>query len=248
MLRLARHAGLDHELRANLRTTCDRMGRLSPVGLSEGTFRRVQLHPNIAFYRFLLEICRLVALEVLPEEAPGQYRFRDFLRDEKAMPLLFQRFVRNFYAREQSTYRVSSTRLNWQATSGLKEHVELLPVMETDISLTRPGEHLVVDTKYYREALRSRYGKGRVNSENLYQLFSYLRNIAMAPGAPPNVAGVLLYPAVASELDLEYEMHGHRVRVATVNLGQDWREIHRHLLSRIGVPAVPLPRRTTYGV
>jgi 5-methylcytosine-specific restriction enzyme subunit McrC len=237
LVRLIRHAGLDRELRASLQFTSERLGRLSSVSLNEGTFRRIQLHRNIGFYRFLLEICRLVALQILPEEAPGRYQFRDFLRDEKAMALLFQRFVRNFYAHEQSKYRVSSVRLNWQATVGSPESLELLPVMETDVSLTRDGEHLVIDTKYYREALRSRYGKDRLRSEHLYQLFSYLRNISMAPGAPGTVEGLLLYPAVESELELEYAMHGHRVRVATVNLDREWREIRRQLLSRIGAHA-----------
>jgi 5-methylcytosine-specific restriction enzyme subunit McrC len=140
MLRLARHPGLDSDLRARLHATSDRMGRLCHVDLSEGTFRRVQLHRNIAFYRFLLEVCRLVALQILPEGTPGRHRFRDFLRDEKAMALLFQRCMRQFYAREQSKYRVSSVRLRWQATSGSPESLESLPLMETDISPHRPGK------------------------------------------------------------------------------------------------------------
>jgi 5-methylcytosine-specific restriction enzyme subunit McrC len=241
LARLVHYGGLDKDLRARLRCACDRMGDVSETPrLTEGTFRHVQLHRNNAFYRLLMDVCRLVVLQILPEESPGKFRFRDFLRDEKAMASLFQRFVRNFYAREQSKYRVTSVHMKWQATSGERESMELLPAMETDVSLTRPGEHLVIETKFYQDALRARYEKPRLHSGHLYQLFAYVRNLAMDADAPERVEGVLLYPAVESQLDLEYQMHGHRVRVVTINLDQDWREIRRELLALVERPPAPV--------
>jgi hypothetical protein len=38
---------------------------------------------------------------------------------------------------------------------------------------------------------------------------------------------------VDRELDLRYTVHGHPIRVATVDLARDWTDIHRRLLDLI---------------
>ena len=54
----------------------------------------------------------------------------------------------------------------------------MLPAMRTDIHLKKETEHVIVDTKFYREALQTYHGKSSIHSEHLYQLFSYLKNAA----------------------------------------------------------------------
>ena len=78
------------------------------IYLTTGIFRRVQLHRNNRFYRFLLNVCELIHDSKLPEQRDGVTRFRDFFRDPKRMPFLFQRFVKNFYAKEQRYFKVDS--------------------------------------------------------------------------------------------------------------------------------------------
>ena len=104
-----------------------------------------------------------------------------------------------------------------------------------DISLTRHGEHLVVETKYYQEALESRFGKDRIRSGHLYQLFAYLRNLSAESGGAVRVRGMLLYPAVDNPLDSRFEIHGHEVSIMTVDLDQDWNHIRGRLLSCLGI-------------
>ena len=87
--------------------------------------------------------------------------------------------------------------------------------------------------------LTKRYGKERVRSGHIYQVFAYMRNLASAPDSPARVEGMLLYPAVDNSLDSEYEVHGHRLRVFTVDLDRDWADIHRSLLERIGAGKQP---------
>jgi 5-methylcytosine-specific restriction enzyme subunit McrC len=233
LARLVRCDELDRDLRAEISRVIQRMSEVSEICIAEGSFRRVQLHRNNAFYRLLLEACKLVALRILPEESRGKFRFRDFVRDEQDMWDVFQRFVRNFFDREQTTYKVSADRLEWLATSPFEETLKFLPGMITDVSLKRPGEHIVIETKYYKDAFTRRYEQPKLHSEHLFQIFAYLQNIVAAPAAPQSVQGVLLYPAVGVDLQLEYEIHGCRVRVATVNLDQPWREIRRELLGLI---------------
>lgn len=56
---------------------------------------------------------------------------------------------------------------------------EALPVMETDVSLYNPqtGEKKILDAKYYRETLVSKYGaQSKVRREHLSQIISYVMN------------------------------------------------------------------------
>ena len=53
-----------------------------------------------------------------------------------------------------------------------------IPVMEADVILESPDRRIILDTKFYRDALaRGRgFGTGKLHSNNLYQLLAYLRN------------------------------------------------------------------------
>jgi 5-methylcytosine-specific restriction enzyme subunit McrC len=66
---------------------------------------------------------------------------------------------------------------------------------------------------------------------NLYQLFTYLENLRH--DRETQYEGILLYPTMEQELDLAYEMKGHKVRICTLNLDQDWQGIHRRLLELV---------------
>jgi 5-methylcytosine-specific restriction enzyme subunit McrC len=52
-------------------------------------------------------------------------------------------------------------------------------------------------------------------------------------GTDATAEGILLYPAVESTLRLSYEMHGHTLRICTIDLAQDWHEIRQELLQLI---------------
>ena len=59
----------------------------------------------------------------------------------------------------------------------------LLPRMETDVCLRRDGRAIILDTKFYAEALKAgSYGTPRLSSANLYQIFTYLRQQSCKPG------------------------------------------------------------------
>ena len=93
---------------------------------------------------------------------------------------------------------------------------------------------LVIDTKFYVKTLVANYGKSLLRSEHLYQLFSYLRNFSESKyGAGKEVSGLLLYPTTEQELDLKYGIHGHRIRIYTVNLNQEWEGISNDLLASV---------------
>jgi 5-methylcytosine-specific restriction endonuclease McrBC regulatory subunit McrC len=61
--------------------------------------------------RFLLNICELLHENLIVTDKSGEVFFRDFLRDERKMGALFQKFVMNFFKREQTSYRVTADQL-----------------------------------------------------------------------------------------------------------------------------------------
>jgi 5-methylcytosine-specific restriction enzyme subunit McrC len=55
-----------------------------------------------------------------------------------------------------------------------------------------------------------------------------LKNLQV--GEKRQLEGILLYPTVGKSLDLQYRIQGHSIRVVTVDLDSDWREIHERLI------------------
>ena len=210
-----------------------RLQEVDEIALEKQHFRRIQLHSNNSFYRFLLNICELIHENLFISEEDGTNKFRDFVRDEKKMAALFEAFVRNFYKREQATFRVSREMIVWVATPLNPHSQHYLPKMQTDITLTSQDRKIIIDTKYYTRALQTYYDKDSIHSANLYQLHAYLTNLESLGGINTCCEGILLYPTVQEELDLHYEMKGHQVRVKTINLNQHWEQIHRDLFTVI---------------
>ncbi|MBZ5555191.1 MAG: 5-methylcytosine-specific restriction endonuclease system specificity protein McrC [Acidobacteriia bacterium] len=228
--RLKKTENLDGTLASQLAQLHRRFNDVEEIELTPQTFRQVQLHRNNAFYVFLMDVCELVSTSLLPDETSGSYRFRNFLRDEGKMNRLFERFVSNFYHREQEEFGVKRDIILWDAKSVDKGSFNFLPQMETDISLRSKQRTIIIDTKYYESTLqRSQFGKESVHSENLYQIFSYLKNLEVRPGPDSNAEGLLLYPTTSKSVDLQYEIQGHTLRVCTLNLDQEWRNIRQEL-------------------
>jgi 5-methylcytosine-specific restriction enzyme subunit McrC len=221
----------DEEIRSQLYDVLLWLADVEPIQVSLDCFRRVQLHRNNAFYGFLLNVCELIHQNLLVSELTGETRFRDFLQDEKQMAKLFELFVRNFYRREQSEFSSKSDTIEWDGTAFDDESEAALPKMHTDISLTSPKRKIIIDTKYYREALTSLYSKDIVRPGHLYQIYAYIKNYERRNKADTPTEGVLLYPTVHKEFDLNYELGGHPVRALTLNLNQDWKGIYRDLMA-----------------
>lgn len=233
VFRLIRVPNLNRELRLKLRSLYRELGGITDVPLSRSLFRSVQLHSNNRFYRFLLNICELVLTMSLVDEAEGKFRFRDFVRDDKAMARLFESFVFNFYRIERPDLNIRKERIYWEASSSSDPDFRFLPTMETDISV-RDRPHtwtLIIDTKFYRETFQRYYDREKIHSANLYQLVAYLNNLQYRAGPDAEAKGLLLYPVVEQSVRLRYDLAGHDVSICTINLGADWKDIRSELES-----------------
>ncbi len=236
---LVSHPDIDPSLRGGLSDLNRRLRVIDAINLSADVFARVQLHRNNAFYGFLIDVCEIIYNYCLVSQNAGESKFRDFIRDEKRMPRLFEDFLRNFYKIElegaHPGYRVfGAQQIHWDGQATRPEDARYLPVMTTDISLATPDRHLIIDAKYYKKALLEHYGE-KLHSANLYQLFAYLKNIEAIGPTYHKCSGLLIYPTVQQTLDLEYILQGHFIAIKTIDLTQEWIEIHSHLLRMVGV-------------
>lgn len=128
---------------------------------------------------------------------------------------------------------MSAPHILWDIEEATSESQVHLPKMETDVVLRSDAHTIILDAKYYSETLRSRHERQAYHSGNLYQLFAYLKNAEAKGGSYEEAEGMLFYPTVEVELDDAFTVQGHRMRVCTINLAQEWQGIHDDLLALV---------------
>lgn len=236
---LLRHPSLAAEITRELNEVAPQWSSFSIPVMTRQTFRRVRISRSMRHYRFVMNVCELIHQNRLPTAQRGESRFRDFLQDEAQMGTIFEQFVRNFFAREQSDYAVSAPQVEWDVDSARSTDggLRLLPSMKTDIVLQSGDDRLIIDCKFYRDAFQRHHDTAKFISGHLYQLFTYLTNQSVQPGWK-NVRAMLLYPTVDEPVDERVYLNGRELRVASINLGQDWQQISADLLRLLRPAAV----------
>lgn len=244
--RLGTMSGIDKNIRENINKTLRKFPRFSDIRLSNKIFYQVKLVRNDRTYLLALHICKLVFQSTLPKKGTsGQYEFIDFTEDEFKMNYLFERFLMNFCRRhcKEQFPQIHREYIHFQLTPfGMmfKRASEALPVMETDVSLYNPqtGEKKILDAKYYKETLVSKYGaKEKVRREHLSQIISYVMNQEDRDNPHSfGTSGTLVYPTIVEDFDFSYcyKDTNHMIYVATINLNQDWDKIEARIKKIVG--------------
>ena len=227
--RLLRTNGLDVKLKGEIKNLLRRFGDVEPLELKNSTFSKVRLHRNNKFYEFIINVCHLIHENSLPSEKTGDWHFTDFLRDERRMNQLFEAFLRNFYAIEQKEFKVKRENINWQFSSDDNQNMRFLPLIQTDITLENAECKIIIDAKFYKETLKTNYGAEKINSANLYQIFSYLINQQGKDEKTYKTVGILLYPTIEQEYNLSFKFQQHPILIKTINLNDNWRNIEKRL-------------------
>ena len=238
---LGRRVSLDRRVRGDVRSAYRRLDGVARTRLKRNTFGQVQLGGNRRLYQFLLSVCRLLYESAVVDEKTGRTAFRDFRRDEATMWALFEEFVTGFYEREQGVFEVNrgGRRVQW-ADKGWATDADRsrIPVMTADVILESHRRRIILDTKFYKDALArgGGSGTGKLHSPNLYQLLAYLRNREATQPRGAKHDGILLYPQVGDEpLRARIRLEGFWIQAGTVNLNQDWHLIHEEMLATIGI-------------
>ena len=184
----------------------------------------VNYNRNNQTYRLLISICYLVVKGLLQSPGDGSVRMMDFL-DEQRMCRLYEKFILEYYKKHYPQIRVAPSQIDWALDDGIGA---MLPTMQSDITLShQSGETektLIIDAKYYAHTTQVQYDVHTLHSNNLYQIFTYVKNRAAKGG---EVAGMLLYAKTDEEIypDNEYKMSGNKVTVRTLDLNCDFEDI-----------------------
>ncbi|MGN0886562.1 MAG: 5-methylcytosine-specific restriction endonuclease system specificity protein McrC, partial [Candidatus Spyradenecus sp.] len=108
----------------------------------------------------------------------------------------------------------------------------MLPIMQSDIMLSYGSKVLIIDAKYYAKTTQVQYDKPKVHSNNLYQIFTYVKNKAAELGDNAcEVSGMLLYAHTDEEIqpDCTYLMSGNQISVKTLDLNSHFQDIKAQL-------------------
>jgi 5-methylcytosine-specific restriction enzyme subunit McrC len=204
---LARAKNIDPKLGHELRVICRQLADVADIRLNLEVFRGVSIHRNNSQYALLLRLSYFVHQELLPSSSGSGSHFHDILKDQEKMSRVFEEFLRNFYYYDQDEYRVAREEMAWDAVEiSVSEH-NMLPVMRTDITLRSKQAILIVDAKYYVNPFPISYGRKKIQSAHLYQLYAYLRH-AKIEMPERRVAGALIYASAGDPIFKQYQIDG----------------------------------------
>lgn len=227
--RLLTSASIATEIKARLREAAPVLRGVPAVQLRRGCFQRAKVTRHHRAYRMALSVCEMLYELAQPDASGKAYHFADPWAD-KGMPRVFETFVRNFLRRHLPEARVSARHLAWDARGDTEAAQALLPIMKTDVTIEWGAERcLVLDCKFYANSFAESFDQTKLKSENLYQMAAYLHHHP-ARAAGGAMHGVLLYPTVEADFLHQYDFMGHRLTIASVDLGQRWQSIHGRLL------------------
>lgn len=196
---------------------------IDPASIEWGSIR---FHRNSSSYRMLISICQLLIEGLLLTTDSGEYKLASFLDDQR-MSHLYEKFILEYYVKEHPEIKTTSSQIDWALDDGMGT---LLPIMQSDIMLTHGKKILIIDAKYYTHTMQSQYGSQSLHSNNLYQIFTYVKNEAAAK-KDFDVSGILLYARTDESIqpDVSYQMSGNRIAVKTLDLNRDFSSISEQL-------------------
>lgn len=190
--------------------------------------------------RQMLAAARLAFDLAIPTEEAGAALFPVTSRNLHYVRRLYEYAVYGFYnvVLPHRGWDVNhGSRLRWPIADATADAIDMMPGMITDIVLRQRqpagvGEQrIVIDTKFTAITTMGLHGNQTFKSENIYQMYAYLRSQEEA-GDPlwRTATGVLLYPSLGVPYDEAAMVQGHRIRFATVDLAAETKTIREQLL------------------
>ena len=225
---LLRNAKVKSEYKDDLKKKMLFFSNVDTVEPTTIRWSSIRFQRNNQTYRMLISICQLIIEGMLITTDAGDYRLASFV-DEQRMCRLYEKFILEYYSRHYPELTVSASQIPWSVDDGIRT---MLPVMQSDIHLQKDNIVLIIDAKYYSHTTQTQYDKHTLHSNNMYQIFTYVKNHDYAfKEQEHKVSGMLLY-AKTEELiqpDNVYQMHGNQITVRTLNLNLPFADIAKQL-------------------
>ena len=198
---------------------------LEPLSIKWSSIR---FQRNNQTYRMLISICQLIVEGMLITTDAGEYKLANFI-DQQHMCRLYEKFILEYYSRHFPQLKVSASQIPWSVDDGIKT---MLPIMQSDIHLQKGNTVLIIDAKYYSHTTQTQFDNHTIHSNNLYQIFTYVKNRDYDfKEEEHKVSGMLLYAKTDEEIqpDNVYQMHGNQIAVKTLDLNKPFKDIAHQL-------------------
>ncbi len=225
---LLRHARVDQKHKSDLKKEMLFFSHVDIINPVTIRWSAVRFQRNNHTYRMLISLCQLILEGMLQTTDAGEYKLASFI-DEQRMSRLYEKFILEYYTKECPQVKAAASQIPWALDDGVGT---LLPVMQSDIMLTQGSRVLIIDAKYYTHTMQTRYDAHTLHSNNLYQIFTYVKNKDIALGEEPHtVSGMLLYAATeeAVQPNHSYHMSGNKISVKTLDLNREFSDIAAQL-------------------
>lgn len=225
---LIRHAKVDEEYKSDLKKEMlffSEVDTIEPASIKWSTIRFQRGNQS---YRMLISLCWFILEGMLLTTDQGEYKMASFV-DEQRMCRLYEKFILEYFSKHYTALDVRASQIPWALDDGIGT---MLPVMQSDITLSYGNKVLIIDAKYYAHTTQVQYDKHTLHSNNLYQIFTYVKNKDCEFGDKPHeVSGMLLYAQTDEAIQPggTYMMSGNRISVKTLDLNCDFQEIAAQL-------------------
>ena len=228
MLLLLRHSDISRIRKAKLRRLLLFFKTVDEISPSSIHWNTLRYNHNTRTYQMLHNLCYFMLQSKLLNTESGKVKIECF--SDTNMNLLFQRFVMEYYKQKHSAYKACAKQIKWDLTEDRSVTSSVLPIMQTDITLTLGSRTLIIDTKYYGQTFQKHLEKLTIHSSNLYQIHTYVTNEDKHHTGL--VDGLLLYARTSHNLqpDVQFKNHdGNIFMVKTLDLSQDFKYIELQL-------------------
>lgn len=225
---LLRHSDVSTERKAKLRKLMIYFEVVDEIPPSSIRWNMLRYDRNSRTYQMLHSICYFLLQSRLLTTDEGDVKMERF--SDAHMNLLFQRFIMEFYKRKHPEYRPKAKQIKWDICENESVSMAMLPIMQTDITLTLGERTLIIDAKYYGSTVQENMGKISIHSPHLYQIHAYVTNEDRFHTGM--VDGLLLYAKTSSDIqpDVQFRNYdGNIFMIKTLDLCQDFKEIEEQL-------------------
>jgi 5-methylcytosine-specific restriction enzyme subunit McrC len=187
-------------------------------------WQRLNYNRNNASYRMMMNICYLVLHELLLTTEDGRHKLAAFL-DDRIMSKLYEKFILEYYKKHFSQYYPASREIKWDATGT----IDFLPNMKSDTMLFDGQKKLIIDAKYYGKIMQTQYDTDKFRSNNLYQIFTYVKN--EDKNNTGLVSGMLVYAKKDEDMipAITYDLGNNPIGIKTLDLGKDFSILKKQL-------------------
>ena len=231
---LVRDGAVATEYKQALRKTMlffDGVDTIEPSAIRWNTLRFQQ---NNRTYQMLMNLCYFVLDGLLQTTEKGNYRMEAFSDDHMAR--LYERFILEYYRHHHTYLQANAAQVKWDLDEDADENaIKFLPIMQTDITLRYGGKTLIIDAKYYTHTMHSQFNSYTLHSNNLYQIFTYVKN--MDTSGSGSVSGMLLYAKTGEAItpDGDFSIGGNKISVKTLDLNCSFKLIASQLDEIVGI-------------